>query len=211
MGNGGLIALHRQEEGAHEEEIIYDAPKDDAMREKKKLREKRQSICKNSAAAGKSIARGIRITGALGKFSSKINDSFVATGLKYNERVLYKSLTQRDIWLRFTTKGTWMVSNTEQKDENLLAGFCCCRENGHLDPSYAQGWYVSGIEGVFRTQARVKAKAINPAVQNTRPDLSAVKIEGAAGPNAQKINGVYRRQKNTNQKKKRSHECLPFL
>ena len=193
MGNGALLSLHKND-GTQTGEMVYNAK-----------RQKRETIIANSAAEQKKIAQAIRITGALGKFADHINDCFVETGVVYNKRTLYQSTTDKRCWLRFTTKGIWMVSSTEHKDENLLAGFCCCRDYGHLDPSYAQIWYVFGNEGVFRIQARVKAIAMNlNEIDSTfldlkRDSLSAVKIQGATGPHAHKINGVYRRQKVGNQ------------
>ena len=166
-----------------------------------RMKERRETIIANSLAAQKQIAQAVRITGALGTFAHLINHCFVKTGVLYNERTLYQSAADKNLWLRFTKNGRWMVSSTEHKDENLLAGFCCCRDYGHLDPSYAQIWYVFGNEGVFRIQARVKAIAMNlNEIDSTfldlkRDSLSAVKIQGATGPHAHKINGVYRRQK----------------
>ena len=66
----------------------------------------------------KEHAKGIRITGAVGKFSSNINSCFIETGLWYNQHMLYQSLYDTHYWLRCTMEGRWMVSDTEQKDNN---------------------------------------------------------------------------------------------
>lgn len=147
----------------------------------------------------------IEICGAKGSYSKYINGTFVATGKMYNKRMLYRSLSKPTYWLRFTKGLLWMVSSTQDRRENAQGGICRCIERDLISPCHARSWFVlSRKKGVFRSQKLVKVAkrnqnnvsetqqldndAIGQAEQRT---FDVVKIEGATGIVAEKINGFY--------------------
>ena len=118
--------------------------------------------------------------------------------------MLYQSLGNKHIWLRHSTDARWMVSNTAQKDENLLQGYCYCDGYGYPDPSHAERWYVLGRKGMFRSQRLMRNASMTRGQlqrkyekdemnwQSSGETLpNTLKIQGATGLMAHKINGIY--------------------
>ena len=151
MGNGAVLGLHDEYEA--EDLAMSRTFIDDWQGEN-------EENSTDEAGQKKEHAKGIRITGAAGNFSSNINSCFIETGLWYNQHMLYQSLYDKHYWLRYTMEGRWMVSDSERKDNNSLEGVCCCKGCGYIDPSCAKSWYVLSKQGVFRTQAEVKATSM---------------------------------------------------
>ena len=110
MGNGALLGF--QETGEHGDYRNTQDSIDRWLKEQDQLREcfsgKREKF------------HGIRITGAAGIFSSRINSIFVATGEMYNKRMLYKSPNH---WLRYASDGKWTLSKTRDMEENSFFRF----------------------------------------------------------------------------------------
>ena len=145
MGNGALAGLNGSFDGM--DEPIWD--------EHGMPSEWKGSDESDFSFEEEKTPKEIFLTGAVGKFACHINNRFVETDRMHNEHVLYKSSSNH--WLRYAMDGRWMVSDTKDKDENVLAGFCYCKQVGLPDPSYAKGWFVLGVQGIFRTQTQVQA------------------------------------------------------
>lgn len=145
---------------------------------------------------------GICMIGAVGKFASRINSSFIETGKMYNDRMLYKTVSKPTHWLRYTTAEKWIISNTKDKGKNSWGGFCRCKASGLSDPSHVKMWYVLNEQGTFQTQANICSTSITSEecnqleelllLQQRRQSVRAVKVQGATGTLASKINGVYK-------------------
>ena len=210
MGNGALLGLHKEEPCENfsdgwascdcDESPDWASCDCDETDESPEESPEKQSI--GAAQEKIKIAKAIHIKGAVGKFSSGINSTFVDTGKMCNGRMLYQSWLSPDNWLRYTDDGRWMVSNTKDKDDNLSGGFCYCKTSGLLDPSCAEtGWYVLGEQGVFRMQPMVEALKITSAddVKQFAKTPMAIKVQGATGLLAYKINGTYKCQNDPSQ------------
>ena len=156
MGNGALLALNR------DNEMHATLMSDDMDREW----QDNETQFDDHIYEEEEIAKEILLKGAVGKFACHINNSFIETNRMHNEHVLYKSSSNH--WLRFAFDGRWMVSNTNDKEENLLGGFCYCKKTGLPDPSYAKGWFVLGEQGIFRTQTQLKATKTSDTSENEK-------------------------------------------
>ena len=209
MGNGALLGLHEQCEEQGEWYMANPATEDLTDEG-----EEGESKIQSPPCSPKNFSKGIQIEGAVGIYAQHINSSyFVQNGEMHNKRRLYRSLSNPDHWLRYTTAGKWMVSTTKDKDNNLPKGFCCCKDFGLFDPRDTKGWFVLGRQGMYRRQTKVKAtrivgKQLNYQDSQTlsedhkkRDDEarlmqdalpSHVKIAGVTGLLASKINGVYK-------------------
>ena len=64
------------------------------------------------------------LSGAQGKHATDVNGSLEPTGVAYNGRMLYQSMSDKNTWLRFTKSGLWMVSGSAAKNENTDGGRC---------------------------------------------------------------------------------------
>ena len=120
--------------------------------------QRRKTLEKIDEEFGKKEFLGIRITGAIGVFSCHINSVFVDTGNIHNKCTLYQSLSSPNHWLWYALDGRWMVSHTEDMQENgSFGGFCYCTTLGLTNPSFAKRWKVLGQQGMFRIQTQVVA------------------------------------------------------
>ena len=160
MGNGGLLGL----QGHYIRDPEYEAgvrssSTDDLMTRESDTRQKMfRKIKRTQEVPEVGQVRVICIEGAVGKFSRHINTSFVETAQMYNNHTLYRNFPpSSEHWLRYATNGQWMVSNTQDKDENLCGGVCLCETVGLSDPTCAKDWYVLDKQGEFRAQVLVKA------------------------------------------------------
>ena len=139
MGNGAPLGLHRPQYCV------------DMWLQEHKMRENAQ----------KQNVQGIRITGVTGMFSHHLNSFFAETGKIYNKRMLYRSLSNPNYWLRYAKHGKWVVSNTKDMQENSLGAICHCGAFGLMDPSCAKLWHVLGAPNAFGIQKQVVATEVH--------------------------------------------------
>ena len=203
MGNGALLSLHSNNDNEWHK-CMYGAYGRTLAEELEEQRSERQLDVKQP----KESYPGIRIEGAVGMYACHINHPFVRTEKMYNERPLYRSLAEENYWLRYASSGRWMVSSTDDKEDNSCDGFCYCEALGLFEPWQAKRWYVLGAEKFrmqyvlgtekFRMQTSVKVRAMTSIeiilegtkIQETLP--SVLRFQGAVGILATKINGIYR-------------------
>ena len=158
MGNAALLRLQNDSKALSQQEV-----------ERKKEIEQPSIISeKDDLPQDVKPKKAIHITGAVGKFACQINSSFVETDQMHNDRILYKSFSSQNHWLRYTVDGRWIVSDTEDKDENLLGGICYCEAFGLLDPSMAKRWFVLKEQSVFQNQTRVVATKTSVQMSRTK-------------------------------------------
>ncbi len=71
-----------------------------------------------------------------------IDGVFLRTGGTYNGKPAYRKEDNADMWLIYGEDSTWMVADTEDKDDNGSLGFCISLEKGLLLPSFAKAWNI---------------------------------------------------------------------
>ena len=192
MGNAALLGLHANNEEKWRQSIY--GPEGRTIKEE--IEEQRFQL-QLDVKQPEENAPGIRIEGAVGMYACHINHPFVRTKTMYNERPLYRSLVEENHWLRYASCGIWMVSSTVDKEDDSSDGFCKCGAVGLFEPYQAIRWYVLGEKKAFRTQTRVKVRAMTSeeimhdgrAIQEALP--SKISFQGAGGMLAYKINGLY--------------------
>ena len=197
MGNGALLGLHPMADDEWRK-CMYGQEGRTLTEELEEELEQQRSQHQIDVKQPQEKIPGIRIEGAVGINACHINHSFVRTKTMYNERPLYRSLSEENHWLRYTTDSRWMVGSTIDKEDNLSGGFCYCRALGLFEPCQAKRWYVLGRQKAFRMQTKVKAIAMTSTevMHNGRTIRKAlpsiISFQGVTGELATKINGVYK-------------------
>jgi hypothetical protein len=135
---------------------------------------------------GTSAVLPVVISNASGLAQCEVNGVYEPTDMLQNERVLYRKVGDHDLWLRYVSDQQWMVSQTDDKEENNTGGYAYCQEEGVMFPQDAKHWVVTDGHD-WEEQSFVTVSVY----EQQRPITVMSHARGAKGS---MCNGVYEEQ-----------------
>ncbi len=135
---------------------------------------------KCTTAVAHEIQAPLLIGGVVGKSASLLNGVYEPTRDVHNGKPLFKKQGDRDMWLRFNSSNTWVISSEIDEALPHYSSFSHGVESDIDHPTNVKTWMIFA-RGKSRVHAAMKCVWLSPPVL----------ITGVVGRSAKILNGVY--------------------
>ena len=161
-------------------------------------------VTSSASAAQSGVVPSVRIIGATGINAGVINGVYEPTGeLSDGNMTVYRKMGAGDVWLEYhaSTK-LWQVKRTAAKGTSVCLAYCVVTVKGLPTECPKGQWQIDDGSKFYPQPAITVSITSEDEAEAYRAELereaarvvkgiSSVRVEGATGTHADKINGVY--------------------